>query len=378
LKGGTITPLLLTAWGFFTERENMGKRSVFSYIILLWILIIVACSRDLTQSTSVDDLVIFPPPPDTTRIQFLTSISTSQDIEGKQSNLNRFLFGESTPISITKPYGITVHKSKIYICDTGLGGLIVIDLVKRSFVPFVPSGKGQLKLPLNCFLDDRDYLYVADGNRRQVVIFDEEGKYYNAFGETENFKPTDVAVFDNKIFVASLAEHRINIYNRDSLKLITSFPDTETGDPAYLYQPANIYIAEKEVYVSDMGEYKIKIFSHNGEFLRSVGGYGNNFGQLMRPKGIAVDTDNNLFVVDAAFENVQIFNKTGNLLMYFGGPYSKPGDMWLPAGIALDNANKEYFSRFVDESFELKYLIFVANQYGPDKIGVYGFVKPKK
>jgi DNA-binding beta-propeller fold protein YncE len=356
----------------------MNKRIIFVSTLIIFFLILNACVRDLTPSESTDDLVIFPPPPDTTRIQYLTHITNSQDIKGKQSGFNKFLFGPSTPVPITKPYGITAHKSKIYICDTGLGGIIIIDFKKGSFIPFVPSGKGQLKLPINCTLDDRDYLYVADGNRHQVVVFDETGKFLNAFGEAENFRPTDVAVAENKIYVASINEHRINIYDRDSLKLKTFFPDTETGDPSYLYQPTNIYLTQKEIYVSDMGDYKIKVYTHEGEFIRSVGGYGNNFGQLMRPKGIAIDDRNNLYVVDAAFENVQIFDNLGRLLMFFGGPYSKPGDMWLPAGIALDNSSNEYFEKFVDKSFDLQYLVFVANQYGPDKIGVYGFVKPKK
>jgi hypothetical protein len=65
-------------------------------------------------------------------------------------------------------------------------------------------------------------------------------------------------------------------------------------------------------------------------------------------------------------------------LMHFGGPYNKPGDMWLPAGIAIDYENLNYFSQFVDKSFDLQYLIFVTNQYGPDKISVYGFVKPAR
>jgi len=83
-------------------------------------------------------------------------------------------------------------------------------------------------------------------------------------------------------------------------------------------------------------------------------------------------------VVDAAFENVQIFNSSGQLLMYFGGPYSSPGDMWLPAGVAVDYSNLDYFNKYVDPEFELQYLVYVTNQYGPGKIGVYGFVKIKE
>jgi DNA-binding beta-propeller fold protein YncE len=358
----------------------MIKKTLYQLFILTFLsVIILSCSKDLSKSSGVSDLVIFPPPPDITRIQYLTSISTSTDIRGKQSSFNRFMFGEEIPKPVIKPYGITVHDSKIYICDTGLGGLCISDLAAKSFDYFTPSGKGQLQLPLNCSVDEKGFLFVADGNRRQIVVFDSEGKYVSEFGETgESFKPTDVYVFRDKIFVVSVKDQRVFVYDKNSYRLITDFPAMEPGDDGYLYQPTNLFADQKCVYVSDMGDNKIKVYSHEGTYLRSVGGYGNYAGQLMRPKGVAVDEKSNLYVVDAAFENVQIFDQEGKILMFFGGPYKKKGDMWLPADVTISYTGLDYFSKYVDKSFNLKYLIFVTNQYGPDKISVYGFVEPVK
>jgi DNA-binding beta-propeller fold protein YncE len=160
--------------------------------------------------------------------------------------------------------------------------------------------------------------------------------------------------------------------------MLYSFPEMEPGDPGYLYQPANLSAEGDFIYVSDMGDNKVKVFSADGRFIRSAGGYGSYAGQLMRPKGIAVDSVSNLYVVDAAFENVQIFNSLGNVLMFFGGPYKTHGDMWLPADVTISYTGLEYFNRFVDPRFSLEYLIFVTNQYGPDKLNVYGFLQPVK
>jgi len=46
-------------------------------------------------------------------------------------------------------------------------------------------------------------------------------------------------------------------------------------------------------------------------------------------------------------------------------------------GNTIDYDNLKYFEEYVDKSFDLKYLIFVTNQYGPDRISVYGFVEDK-
>jgi DNA-binding beta-propeller fold protein YncE len=358
----------------------MIKKSILRVLFLtLCGVITISCSKDLIKSSSSSELVIFPSPPDTTRVQFLTSISISTDIIGKQSGFNKFMFGEEIPKPVIKPYGITVCGLKIYICDTGLGGLVMIDLSKKSFDYFIPSGKGQLQLPLNCSVDENGFLFVADGNRRQIVVFDGEGKYISEFGETgENFKPTDVFVIRDKIYVVSVKDQRVFVYEKNSYNLLFSFPTMEPGDDGYLYQPTNLFADQDFIYVSDMGDNKIKIYSHDGKLQRSVGGYGNYAGQLMRPKGVAVDDKSNLFVVDAAFENVQIFNREGRVLMFFGGPYKRSGDMWLPADVSISYTGKDYFSKYVDKSFNLKYLIFVTNQYGPEKVSVYGFVEPVK
>ena len=339
------------------------------------LLITLSCSRQVTQINSGDNLVIYPPPPDTTRIQYLRSISSSSDITGKRSGFAKFIFGEPLTKVINKPYGVSVHKGKIFVCDSGLKGLEIIDLEKDNFDYFIPSGFGELRLPLNCSVDDNGYLYVADGERMQIVIFDNNLQYVNCFGNADTFKPTDVVVQDYKIFVVNLKAQKIDVYSKDSYELLYSFPESETGNDDYLYSPTNISVTDDRVFVSDMGDAKIKIYTHDGLFIRSFGSYGSGAGQFVRPKGVAVDKKSNVYVVDASFENTQVFNEAGNLLMHFGGPYNGPGDMWLPAKVVIDYDNIDYFKKYVDPRFRLVYLIFVTNQYGPDKLNVYGFVE---
>lgn len=326
-------------------------------------------------SDKTDDLIIYPPPPDSTRIQFLTSLSTSTDITGRRSGILRYILGEEASRPIFKPYGIASSQGKIYICDTQLGGLEIIDLQNKEFEYFQPTGRGQIFKPINCAVDDKGYLYIADTQRNQVIIFDNQLNYFSSIGDPKEFKPTDVTYQDGKIWVCNLKAKQIQVFSETSQNLLQSFPSTTPADPDYLFSPTNIYVTDQKVYVSDFGDFKIKIFSHDGLFEKAIGSYGQSPGQFVRPKGIAVDRNKYLYVADAGFENVQMFDDQGQLLLFFGGNYKGPGDMWLPAKVALDYDNLAFFQRYVDRSFELKYLIYVTNQFGPDKINVYGFVE---
>jgi len=353
--------------------KKIFKANFIFYLLLIFLA--GACNRHLTKFNP-ETVKLYPPPPDTARLQFLTSFSNSQQINGPRSAFSRFLFGEPPVKELLKPYGITIKGAKIYICDTGLRGIVIIDLENKDYQNFIPSGKGQLNVPLNCCLDEFGNLFVADGDRKQVVVFDKSLNYAYAIGEAEEFKPTDVFVSGNNIYISNITGHQISVYDKITHSKKIAFPESETGKEEFLYSPTNIFVNDSGIYVSDMGDSKVKRFSLDGRYISSFGSYGKNPGQFVRLKGIALDRESNVYAVDAGFENVQIFNEKGQLLMFFGGPYKGPGDMWLPAKVAIDYENLGYFRDFVDPEYSLEYLVFVTNQYGPEKISIYGFIKP--
>ena len=322
--------------------------------------------------------MFYPPPPDTAHIQYLTSINGS-DFMGNRTKFATFIMGTEEVSRMVKPYGIGLRNGKLYVCDPGIGGLEIFDFTQNKFSNFIPGGTGQLRSPLNCFIDKNDYLYVADPGRHEVVMFDSVGEYLGKVGDTGTFKPTDVMIFENEMWVTNPDNHKLNVYDKHTHQMLRYFADQYgPGDDGFLYSPFNVYITNDIVYITDFGDFKIKQYDHNGKFITSIGSYGTGTGQFVRPKGIAVDKEANLFVVDAGFENTQMFNSKGQLLMFFGGPYKGPGDMWLPAKVIVDYDNMEYFTKYVDPNYKLNYLILVSNQYGPDKINVYGSITPVK
>lgn len=353
------------------------KSKFYQKILIVFTIfsLLNACSPKINQSTN--NAIIYPPPPDAARIQYLTSISDSKDIV-KQSGFSMSIVGEDKTLSILKPYGMFVRNGKMYVCDVNISGLEIIDLENKQFNYFIPKDQYQLKLPLNCYVDEDEQLYVTDIKLQKVVVFDASGNYVTSFGKKENQKPTDIFVQGDKIWVVDSGNHRVNVYDKETYAFDFYFPKSEQDDESYLFKPTNIFVSENKVYVTDMAGSNVKIYSHKGKYLSAVGKYGDRIGDFVRPKGIAVDKEENLYVVDASFENVQIFDKDGKLLLYFGGAYKGPGGMWLPIKVRIDYDNLQYFEQYVDPNYNLEYLIYVTNQFGPDKINVYGKIEDKE
>jgi sugar lactone lactonase YvrE len=353
------------------------KKCLVVFISGLIGLSVSSCSIFHKKKVAKQESVLYPPPPDTARMQYLTTINGS-DFLGKQSKFSAFVKGPEKIKYINKAFGVSVRNNKIYVCDPGIVAIEILDLNKKKFELFSPGGSGALKSPLSCFVDSNDYLYVADAGRRQVIIFDSLHNFKSRINDTGAFKPTDLMVYGDELWVCNPEKHSLYVYNKKTYEFKRAFGQYEQGDDGYLFSPFNFYITPDRVYVTDFGDFKIKVFDHEGKFLSSVGSYGTSLGQFVRPKGIACDHESNLYVVDAGFENTQIFNKQGQLLMFFGGPYKGPGDMWLPVRVTIDYDNTKYFKKYLEPGYDLKYLVFVSNQYGPDKVNVYGSIAPKK
>ena len=350
---------------------------ILGFIVIFSTILLTSCSPKIYKSLT-NNYIIYPSPPETARIQYLKSYSTSADITPKKSAFVKSVVGEEKETSIIKPYGLFLRNGKIYVCDVALGGgLEIIDLEKEKLSYFFPQGEHKLKLPLNCYVDEENNLYVVDISLQKVIVYNQDGSYKTTFGKKESIKPTDVFIANNKIWVVDFGNNRVNIFNKQTFEYEDYFPKLENGEEGFLYKPTNLFITKNKIYVSYMGHGNVKVYTLTGDYVQTIGQYGNTIGSFVRPKGIAVDKEENLYVVDASFENVQIFNEKGQLLLFFGGHYVNKGDMWLPTKVTIDYDNLKYFKKYVDPKYNLKYLIIVANQYGPEKISVYGRVEPK-
>ncbi len=259
------------------------KRVLQLFILSFAVILLFSCSGS-KETVKPKELIIYPAPPEKPRIQYLTSISNSTDITGEQSGFMASVIGEEEVRSLNKPYGISIHKGKIYICDTMLGGLIIIDLNNSTFENFIPKGLGQLKKPINCFIDSEGKLYVTDSQREQVVVFDAGGNYITSFGEKQEAKPIDIFVDQSNIWVADLKNHKVNVYDKTTFDYQYSIPKDNADSLATLYSPTNLFVRNKKLYVSDFGDFNIKIYTKEGDYLQTIGSYGRNLGQFVRQK----------------------------------------------------------------------------------------------
>lgn len=336
-----------------------------------WLALFGCAAKDIRKA------FFFPKAPNPPHVQYLTSFSIGRDLEGE--HLFPFLYANADKNNIIlKPYGVAVKDGKIYVTDTALSRLTVIDLNEKKFSP-IDNPLLALRLPANLNLDEKGNIYIADPARQEVVVVDPKLQRSKGLGKDLQMKPTDVAINGDRLIVVDYEHSELKILDRqtgEQIKTIGKKGDAENG----LALPTNLMLDEKNgfMYVTNQGNGKVVKMDLEGNIVKSIGGFGDRFGMFSRPKGIFVDDNGYIFVVDAGNQIVQIFDQEGRLLMFFGERGSGPGTLDLPADIFVTRERIKYFDQFVDPSFEMEKLIFVTNQTGPRKVSVFAMGHAKE
>jgi len=334
-------------------------------------MIITGCATPVKKTAGP---VFFPPEPDLPRVQFLKSISSSDDIMEKKGSSFRLLVGkdeEEKTVAIYKPYGVTVNKGKIYVCDLG-GRIIVIDPDKRSFKYLDGKTLRGIKKPIAVAFDASDNMYVADAQGKRVIAYEPSGRAIGDYGANLNLKPADVAVDNEFVHILDMTGNDIKMFDRQSKEMVKSIGKLDENKNGLALPSAMALDSHGVFYVTNIAGSNVVKLDRDGHVLTTFGKIGDSFGDFARPKGVAVDDEGRIYVVDNGMQQIDIHNENGRLLIPFGAPGLTVGSLNMPVGIAVTKEMLPYFKQFADPSFEVESLIIVTNQYGDAKVSVYG------
>ena len=337
----------------------MRKKNIRHLLITLTLALLAGCAGDEVRQQTFE--LVYPAPPDEPRFYYERTISNSFDVKEitASDSLRQFATGTmGTADSLGKPYGVAVHRGRIYVTDTVKRAIVMFDVPGKEFKLLGTEGPGKLRKPIGIAVAKSGNLYVADNTAKRVVVFDRDGNFLRGFGDrTLLHRPSGIAISpdETRAYVIDTGgietqEHHMLIFDAQSGEHLKTIGTRGKDEGNFNLALQATTTPDGTVYVTDSGNFRVQAFDPDGNFKFSFGSVGRKVGQFARPKGIASDKDSNLYVVDAAFGNFQIFNKKGQLLMWIGERSQTPGPgrFMLPAGIAVDEDGRVYM---VDQFF---------------------------
>ena len=210
-------------------------------------------------------------------------------------------------------FGIAVHtKGNIAVTDIGKHCVYIFDKNGKCLRKI--GDKGQFKYPLGVtYLKDDEILIADTNNNRIQQINIQTGTVVKTFGKegegTREFNlPTDVCLDEERrIVVTEMWSKRIQVMSCQG-ETISIFGNI---GPEKLKGPRSCLPYKDKFFVSDGGNNCINAFDKSGTFLHKFGKQGNQDGQFNYPRGLLIDSSNNLLVCDENNNRVQQFSLDG-------------------------------------------------------------------
>ena len=198
---------------------------------------------------------------------------------------------------------------------------------------------GWIHKPRVAAFDGQDHLYVADLTDR-IQVFDRDGKYLRGW-HTPDFNvdgPSGLTVDrQGRLLVADTHFYRVLVYDPQGELLFQIGDGVQGTTPGRFGYPTDVVVDKAgNFYVAEYGENdRIQVFSPDGEWLRQWGGHGYEPGQFLRPRAMAIDENDRIFVADSCNHRIQVFDTQGKLLQVWGERGAGPGQMSYPYDLSL-------------------------------------------
>jgi DNA-binding beta-propeller fold protein YncE len=198
---------------------------------------------------------------------------------------------------------------------------------------------GWLHKPRVAAFDAGDELYVADLTDR-IQVFDRDGGYLRGW-RTPDFNvdgPSGLTVDRlGRLLVADTHFYRVLVYSRQGELLFQIGDGVQGTTPGRFGYPTDVVIDRAgRFYVSEYGENdRIQVFSPEGKWLSQWGGHGREPGEFLRPRALAMDNEERIYVADSCNHRIQVFDTRGKLLKLWGERGDEPGRMAYPYDLAI-------------------------------------------
>ena len=309
---------------------------------------------------------VWPPPPDIPRYRFVGQLTGEENFQGDRDSqgVGRKVFGwlvglmsgQQTPVVLQRPQsGYTDPQGRVYVTDVSRAAVYVFDQVEGALLVWEMAETGvRFKTPLGIVSGPGKEILVVDADLAQVVRLNNKGKPMGVFGKEVLKRPVGIArdAERGRVYVSDSKAHNIKVFD-DNGKFLHEIGMRGEGLGEF-NAPTYMTFANDRLYVTDTLNSRVQIIDRDGDVIRSLGRRGLYLGDLPRPKGVAADSDRNIYVVESYYDHLLIFSDKGEFLLPIGGTGSRIGEFYLPAGVWTDGHDRVY----VADSFNGRIMVF--------------------
>ena len=203
-------------------------------------------------------------------------------------------------------------------------------------------------------------------------------KKFNTFQSTGGLSIFLILLFSLSVFISTLQAGEI----KDSIPVEVKYPNIviphlqfgSFGSMAgQLNTPIAVAInAQNELFIVERCNARISVFSQSGKFLRTWGTHGNKAHELIDPKAIEISETGEVYITDVGTDMIKVFDQYGKLLRQWGSYGDTEGAFNNPRGITVSKGKV-----YVADKRNHRIQVFEESGKFLFAFGTYGYQKGK-
>jgi DNA-binding beta-propeller fold protein YncE len=214
-------------------------------------------------------------------------------------------------------------------------------------------------------IDQHDRIYAFNRGPKPVMVFDRDGnlvlsgadQVINGKAINPSWQHSGAVDWEGNVYIIERDAHRIVKLNPklDTFLLQLGTTGERGNDATHFDLPSGIAVLRNgNIVVTDgYGNNRVVMFSKDGKFIKQVGkgaggpqDKGNGNGEWVLPHKLAVDADENLYIIDREGHRVQVFDRNLNYLRRFAN------EGWYPWDIGISRQGRDGFAFIADHALE--------------------------
>jgi DNA-binding beta-propeller fold protein YncE len=341
------------------------------HLLAIGLLLVAPLPEAAWAQRPATEELVWPLPPDAPRIRYVGQLKSEEDIGKKEGFFSRLKSGlagtEGERASqLARPYDVYhAGNGRIFVSDGLKGKVLLFDAEGQELRVLGETGQGSLGKPMGIDGDGNGTLYVADARASRVVALNDAGEFIAGYGGSEVLhNPVDVDVDPERdaLWVVDSYMHQVVKFSLSTGEVLLRIGN-DVGDlTAKREILQNVAMGTHGAPQTAQGDPDAEldggaIAEEDDEPLIEprdlLENRGSGPGEFRYPGYVAVAPDGTVFVTDQLNFRIQVFSPEGEYLREVGRHGRVPGAFARPKGIAVDSQGHLYVADAVFNNIQI-------------------------
>ena len=199
---------------------------------------------------------------------------------------------------MSHPRGLLIRGNRVFVSHSSCILVYELDGKYVSRIGSEGFGKLQFNGPWGLSTDESNNdIYICDCSNNRIQIISENLQYKSQFGKVTLYRPSDITLYKDNIFVLDDSNPCLHIYNKD---LVLQKSVVNRGERQQVINPYSFFIDKfGYILITDYSSNSILILNSEFEFVHKI--------SVTKPTGITMDEEYRIIVTSAVSKCLQIF-----------------------------------------------------------------------